>query len=118
MPRLICRAEELVDGGDAIRFEIETASGPRAAFAQRWRGVVRAYLNRCEHVPVELDWNPGKILDDSGEWLLCATHGALYAPDTGVCAAGPCAGRRLQTLRVTEQNHNIYLHEEESPQDE
>lgn len=119
MPRLICRSDELADGGDAVRFEIVTASGRQPAFAQRWRGVVHAYLNRCEHVPVELDWNPGKFLDRTGEWLICATHGALYAPDSGACVAGPCAGGRLQALRVTEENHNVYLlHEEESTRHE
>ncbi len=111
MPRVICGSGMLADGGDAFRFELDDG---RAAFVQRWRGQVHAYVNACAHVPVELDLNPGKLLDDSGNWLICATHGALYAPDSGECVAGPCAGRRLQALKVREENGFIELHNNES----
>ena len=50
-----------------------------AAFAVRFRGRVRAFLNRCGHLPVELDWEEGRFFDASGLYLICATHGALYA---------------------------------------
>lgn len=112
MSRLICAADALVEGGDALRFEILTPAGSQAAFVFRWRGGVHAYVNRCEHMPVELDWNPSKFLDASGEWLICATHGALYAPASGECVAGPCVGRHLQALSVSEQNGSIHLIEE------
>lgn len=109
MPRLICAAADLPDGGDALRFELEQGGLKRPAFVQRWRGRAFAYVNSCAHVPVELDWNPGRMLDDSGDYLICATHGALYEPDTGLCVAGPCAGKRLQALRVCEENGQIFL---------
>lgn len=109
MSRLICASEVLLDGGDALRFDIETDSGPVQAFALRWRGCVYAYVNRCAHVPIELDWNPGKVMDDSGEYLMCAMHGALYAPDTGECVSGPCVGKRLRALAVSEVNQQILL---------
>ncbi len=115
MSRLICASADLADGGDAVRFELRDG---RPAFAQRWQGRVYAYVNQCAHVPVELDWNPGKMLDASGDWLSCATHGALYAPDSGECVAGPCAGRSLQALSVTEENEALYLNDEESSPDE
>jgi phosphoglycolate phosphatase len=50
------------------------------AFAVRFRGRVAAYLNRCGHVPVELDWQPNEFFDDSKLYLICATHGALVFP--------------------------------------
>lgn len=111
--RLICAADALVEGGDALRFELLTPAGPVPAFVFRWRGAVHAYVNRCAHVPVELDWNPGKFLDTSGDWLICATHGALYEPASGECVAGPCVGRRLQGVPVSEQNGVIRLLQEE-----
>jgi nitrite reductase/ring-hydroxylating ferredoxin subunit len=43
-------------------------------------------------VPMEMDWQPNQVFDATGRWLLCATHGALYRPDTGACAGGPCRG--------------------------
>jgi nitrite reductase/ring-hydroxylating ferredoxin subunit len=62
------------------------------AFAIRYEGAVHAYLNRCTHVAMELDWQPGQFFDDTGQWLLCSTHGAAYKPDTGECGGGPCRG--------------------------
>jgi len=82
--------------------------GTQAAFVLRWQGV-HAYLNRCEHVAVELDWRPGEFLDASGQYLMCAAHGALYEPDTGLCVDGPCRGRALQRLVVIERDGCIYL---------
>ena len=35
---------------------------------------------------MEMDWQPNRFFDDTGRWLLCATHGAVYQPDTGECA--------------------------------
>ncbi|MDO6388278.1 MULTISPECIES: Rieske 2Fe-2S domain-containing protein [unclassified Uliginosibacterium] len=109
VPRLICAAADLPDGGDALRFELELEGVRLPAFVQRWRGQTFAYVNSCAHIPVELDWNPGRMLDDSGEYLICATHGALYAPDSGLCVAGPCVGRSLQALRVREENGQVFL---------
>ena len=40
---------------------------------------------------MEMDWQPDRFFDDTGRWLLCGTHGAVYQPDTGECAAGPAA---------------------------
>ncbi|KAF7599105.1 MAG: (2Fe-2S)-binding protein [Candidatus Dactylopiibacterium carminicum] len=109
MRHLICTVAELTDGGEARRFELDLAGERVPAFAQRWQGQVYAYVNRCAHIPIELDWNPGKLLDDSGQYLICATHGALYAPDSGECLAGPCAGQRLRALAVCEDGGNVYL---------
>jgi nitrite reductase/ring-hydroxylating ferredoxin subunit len=62
------------------------------AFRRAFEGVVHAYLNRCSHVAMELDWQPNRVFDDQGQWLLCASHGAAYRPDTGQCGGGPCQG--------------------------
>ena len=68
------------------------------AFAIRYEGLPQAYLNRCSHVPVELDFQPNRIFDDSGQWLVCASHGAVYQPDTGQCAGGPCRGGLVKIM--------------------
>jgi hypothetical protein len=36
------------------------------AFAIRYKGVVYAYLNRCSHVPMEMDYQAGRFFDDTG----------------------------------------------------
>jgi len=88
----LCNSGDLADGGRAVSFDVVYAGQTCRAFAVRYRGEVRAYLNRCTHVAMEMDWQPDRFFDDTGQWLLCATHGAVYRPDTGACAGGPCRG--------------------------
>ncbi len=69
------------------------------AFALRFDGQVVAYLNRCVHVPTEMDWQPGEFLDSDKRFILCSTHGAAYEPIGGRCVGGPCGRGRLTAVR-------------------
>ena len=108
-PRLICASGELADGAVGVRFELGTHS---PAFAVRHCGAVRAYVNRCPHAGSELDWNPGEFFDESGLYLICSTHGALFEPGSGLCVAGPCRGAGLEPLAVRERNGQVMLLDE------
>jgi nitrite reductase/ring-hydroxylating ferredoxin subunit len=110
--RLICAATELLEQGRGVRFEVERHGEREPAFAVRFEGRPRAFLNRCGHVPVELDWQEGEFFDDSRLYLICATHGALYDPGTGTCVGGRCAGRGLIPVPVVERDGHVYLREE------
>lgn len=110
--RLICAANELVEGGIGVRFEVIQFGAPQPAFVVRYRGQPRAYLNRCAHVPVEIDWQKGEFFDGSGLYLVCTTHGALYAPESGRCVGGKCNGKGLNVLQVEERDGGIFLIEE------
>ncbi len=105
----VCASGALVDGGPAAAFDVLYAGQPVRAFAIRWRGRVHAYLNRCSHVPMEMDYQEGRFFDDSGQWLLCATHGATYAPDTGACVGGPCRGG-LVRVALSEEGGVVRWH--------
>jgi len=106
--RLICSSAALVDSGDGVRFEVKRGDATEPAFVVRYDGQVRAYLNRCAHMPMELDWKPGRFFDGEGLLLVCSTHGAIYAPDNGECRGGPCAGALAQ-LEVEERDGCVYL---------
>ncbi len=108
----ICDSSQVADGGKGFRFELDRQGEPCQAFVIRYRGRAHAYLNRCGHVPVELDWQPGEFFDTSRLYLLCATHGALYDPATGACLGGRCSGRGLVILPVEERDGHVYLIEE------
>jgi nitrite reductase/ring-hydroxylating ferredoxin subunit len=107
--RLICSGSDLADGGDGVRFEIERNGETVPAFAIRYGGRVYAYLNRCAHIAMEMDWMAGKFFDGDGEYLICSTHGALYAPESGACRGGPCRGAALSRLTVFEADGKVYL---------
>src|SRR2546423_15545660 len=107
--RLICPSEALVDSGKAVRFEVEYSGEPGPAFAIRYRGRVHAYLNRCAHVAMELDWQEGVFFDADGRDLLCSTHGATYEASSGRCIGGPCNRSPLVKLRIEERDGMVYF---------
>jgi len=105
----LCRSADLADGGRAVPFDVVYGGQTCRAFAVRWQGRPHAYLNRCAHVAMEMDWQPGRFFDDSGQWLLCATHGAVYRPDTGACAGGPCRGGLVKIV-LGERDGVVHWH--------
>jgi nitrite reductase/ring-hydroxylating ferredoxin subunit len=111
--RLICASDQLVDGGDGVRFDVEWMGTAEPAFAVRYGGSVYAYLNRCGHVPVEIDWQHGRFFDFTGLDLICTVHGALYDPRSGECLGGRCQGRGLRPLAVVEKDGGVFLIESE-----
>jgi len=104
----ICDSESLDEGGKGIRFPVTVGGDDLTAFVVRYGQEPRAYLNRCAHLPMELDWTEGEFFESSGLYLMCATHGALYEPKTGQCAGGPCRGGRLHAINVIERDKKIF----------
>ena len=104
----LCRADELAERGMAKVFDVIHFRQPARAFALRFDGQVVAYLNRCLHVPTEMDWLPGEFLDSEREYIICSIHGALYEPRHGRCVGGPCGRGQLTTLRVEERDGQVY----------
>ena len=88
----LCQSSDLLDSGVAVPFDVSYGGQTCRAFAIRFKGQVHAYLNRCSHVAMEMDFQPDRFFDVTGQWLICATHGAMYRPETGACASGPCKG--------------------------
>ncbi len=105
----LCNSRDLADGGEAVPFDVLYGGQTCRAFAIRFEGGVHAYLNRCNHVAMEMDWQPNRFFDDSGRWLLCSTHGAAYRPDTGECGGGPCRGG-LVKIKLTEHDGVMHWH--------
>lgn len=108
-PRLICASSDLEEGGKGVRFNVTRHGREEPAFVVRYDGVPRAFLNRCAHVPVELDWQTSDFFDLQGLYLVCAYHGAAYDPVGGLCIGGPCKGRSLIPLTVSESDGRIFL---------
>ena len=104
-----CASAALQEGARAVPFDVVYAGQTCRAIAVRFEGQPHAYLNRCTHVAMELDFQPDQFFDDTGRWLLCATHGAVYAPDTGECAGGPCRGG-LVKIDLSETDGVVHWH--------
>jgi nitrite reductase/ring-hydroxylating ferredoxin subunit len=104
----LCASDALAERGLALAFDVLQYRQPARAFALRFDGRVVAYLNRCVHVPTEMDWQPGEFLDSDKRFILCATHGAAYEPSNGRCVGGPCGRGRLTAIPVQERDGQVY----------
>jgi len=107
--RLICASGALADSGPGVRFEVEYFGEKAPAFVLRYQGRVYAYVNRCGHMPMELDWREGEFFDLNGRDLICSTHGASYSAASGKCLGGPCGKTPLVALRVEERDGKVYF---------
>lgn len=108
LPQRLCASADLNEGGDAVTFEVLEFGRLTPAFALRFGPLAVAYINRCAHVPAELDWQPGKFWDADKRYIICSVHGALYDPPSGQCVSGPCVGARLQPLPLKEEGGQVY----------
>lgn len=106
-PQLLCASSALQDGGLAVVFQVLEHGQAVPAFAIRHEGVVQGYLNRCAHVPAEMDWLPGRFWDAEQRYLICSMHGALYEPANGLCVSGPCRGSSLWSIRLGESGDQV-----------
>jgi nitrite reductase/ring-hydroxylating ferredoxin subunit len=107
-PQRLCGGDELVERGRAIVFDVVHFHEPARAFALRFDGRVVCYLNRCVHVPTELDWQPGEFLDAGREFIICSIHGAAYAAASGRCIGGPCGRGGLVAIDVVERDGSVW----------
>lgn len=105
----LCASKDLINSAEAVPFDVVYLGKNCRAFAIRYQGTVYAYLNRCAHVPMEMDYQPNRFFDSTGDWLMCATHGAVYRPQTGECRSGPCRGGLIK-IELTEINELVHWH--------
>ena len=89
-------------------FSVKTCFGYEDIFVVHKQGRLFAYRNSCPHTGVPLEWVPDQFLDADGSFIECATHGALFTIEDGRCVSGPCAGDRLQPVRLAVENDVIY----------
>ena len=95
-----CAVDDVPPPPRGLRFDVGSGAKPTAGFLVRRGDEFRAYRNRCAHLWLELDFNPGLFYDVDNRFLQCSTHAALFDPLDGRCVAGPCAGRYLESLPI------------------
>ena len=111
---LIGPSTGLEEGGKGYRFDIKNTNDEIIpAFVIRFDYQFFAYKNICGHIAIQLDYMPGEFFSDEGKTIVCSTHGAEYAPDTGACLGGPCYGVGLEPLSIVEEDGQLYLQSDE-----
>lgn len=102
------RLSELADPG-CREFVIGDGDWPFKGFVVRKGDEVFAYQNVCMHVGHPLNWQPDDFLTKDGTRIVCASHGALYEIESGVCVAGPCPGKTLRSVPAKIRNGEVYV---------
>ena len=93
----------------AREFTLESNSTPVNLFVININKNYFAYVNRCPHTGVTLNWQPDQFFDIDNHFIQCSTHGALFRFDDGYCVRGPCVGTKLQSLPLKIENDTIYV---------
>lgn len=109
-PRRLCRLADLPDGG--AKGFAPAPGGFTGLFAVRRGEAVRVYVNSCPHLGVPLDWAPDRFLSADGGLIVCATHGALFRIEDGVCLHGPCQGDRLEPVAARIEDGTLFVPED------
>ena len=105
---LVCKVDEL-RAANSLGSEIVIYNALIQCFLVYHQNKVLSYLNRCPHTGVNLDWVPNQFLDSKHEFIQCATHGALFKIESGLCVHGPCLGDKLKKVENVIIDNKIYL---------
>ena len=108
---LLCKLADIAEPGSR-GFSVPTCTGVVELFVVKRNGQVFGYQNVCPHTGTSLDWMPHRFLDVDQTLIICATHGALFEIDSGLCVSGPCLGETLGTVCVEQIGEEIFLIED------
>jgi nitrite reductase/ring-hydroxylating ferredoxin subunit len=75
--------------GESMKFLMPIRGAEEECFLINYHGHFHAFVNRCRHVPMAMDWVDNQFFAEEGHYLMCQTHNAYYEPDSGECVAGP-----------------------------
>jgi len=95
--KVVARTGELAQG-TTKKFLLKCRGNAIEAVLVNYEGNVYAYVNRCRHIPISMDWVDNEFFNEERRYLICANHGANYEPTTGECIWGPCFGASLQSV--------------------
>lgn len=105
--KLISAVGELAPG-KSKKFTMRRGGREFEALLVNYEGNHFAYVNRCPHTGMTLDWVDNQFFSSDNRYLMCATHGAVFEPPSGECIWGPCVGLSLQRLPIDIKDGQIY----------
>ena len=99
------------DVGDrqTVKFRYRENGVEKEGFVIRYRGRLFAYRTECRHIPMTMDWVENRFLTRDRCHIQCATHGARYEIDSGLCIEGPPAGESLRRFAVEVRGEDVVV---------
>ena len=100
--RILCPLQDTPENG-ARGFDTGAGSGALRLIVHRGGNAVRVFENSCPHegTPLDAGQLEKALLTADGERLQCASHGAQFRIEDGVCVFGPCVGKALRRVPAT-----------------
>ena len=96
--------------GFSIKFMMPIRDADEECFLINFSGKYYAYVNRCRHVPMAMDWVDNQFFAEEGRYLMCQTHNAYYEPASGECIAGPPTACGKFLYRVPLEIKDVVIH--------
>ena len=98
--------------GESLKFLLPIRGADEECFIINFDGEFHAYVNRCRHVPMPMDWVDNQFFAEEDRYLMCQTHNAYYEPSSGECIAGPpsACGKFLYRVPLDIEGDVIYAH--------
>src|SRR5438445_7047266 len=75
--------------GESLKYLMPIRGAEEECFMINFHGHFHAFVNRCRHVPMAMDWLENQFFAEQGRYLICQTHNADYEPASGHCVARP-----------------------------
>jgi len=95
----LCAVVDVPDGGGREWVHGSGEAALRVLLLRRG-ATVWAYVNRCPHFALPLNYEPDVFWTYDADTVMCAHHSAMFRFDDGACYDGPCQGHRLASLPV------------------
>ena len=101
---------DAIASGQSLKFLLPIRGADEECFVINFEGKFHAYVNRCRHVPMAMDWVDNQFFAEDCNYLMCQTHNAYYEPASGECIAGPptACGKYLYRVPLQIEEKTIY----------
>lgn len=98
----LCHRDDIPEG--TARGFLPLPGASRNVIVVKRGGQLHAYMDSCPHYRggTPMAWRRDAYLNGDGTHLACHAHGALFDIETGACVSGPCLGRKLTRVPLTE----------------
>ena len=106
--KLVGKVGELAPGMTK-KFALSNGKYSVEGMLLNYQGTLHAYVNRCPHIGISLDWVDNQFFTIDGRYLMCANHGAVFEPATGECIWGPCVVAALQSVPLEIEDGKIFV---------
>jgi nitrite reductase/ring-hydroxylating ferredoxin subunit len=106
--KLVARVGDLTHG-QSKKFVLRRGGRDFEALLIKCQEEIFAYVNRCPHIGLTLDWVDNQFFTVDSRYLMCANHGAVFEPATGECVWGPCVGASLEKLVLNIEGEKIFV---------